>query len=169
MQLNLPADHKGSIVKLTNEALQDQPLRLSMERENEIVPSDDGGKSGGDVLGFDHLVLDEKGEEIEFGTFYVGDDRLLMYRIDYHNNSTLSKVYTITDTLPEGLTFVSAENDGVYDEESRTITWQDAIAPDETRFVSFCCQVDPEMADTWESIVDNVGIVSSDLWEDEED
>ena len=44
--------------------------------------------------------------------------------------------------LPEGVTFVSAENDGTYDETTNTITWTATLASGKSQTVSFLVTVD---------------------------
>ena len=66
-------------------------------------------------------------QEMESGEDYPlkpGDD--VTYRISYHNYKDETADITITDTLDEGLDFVSAgegDNAGVYDKSTRTVTW----------------------------------------------
>lgn len=57
----------------------------------------------------------------------VGDE--LTYTIDWVNNAVdkagapANAKVTITDKVPEGTTFVSTDNEGAYNEETNTITW----------------------------------------------
>ena len=51
----------------------------------------------------------------------VGDE--LTYEIGYVNYEADPATIVITDQLPEGLTFVSAANDGVYDPDTHTVKW----------------------------------------------
>ena len=57
-----------------------------------------------------------EGEKVKGG-------RTLLYRVTFKNPATTERTFTVTDELPEGVTFVSAENDGTYDETTNTITW----------------------------------------------
>ena len=74
--------------------------------------------------------------------FKVGDT--LVYHIRFHNNAVNSDgVYVnadvkVTDKLPEGTTFVSADNGGVYNESDGVITWNFAdMAANTSKTVSF--------------------------------
>ncbi len=57
----------------------------------------------------------------EGNTVKVGDE--LTYTITYKNTTEGSATIIITDTLENGLTFVSATDGGTYDSSSRTVTW----------------------------------------------
>src|SRR5206468_5392673 len=49
---------------------------------------------------------------------------LLTYTIAYANNGTdAAHGVTITDTLPSGVTIMSASNSGSYDSGTKTVTW----------------------------------------------
>ena len=52
---------------------------------------------------------------------YVGDT--LTYTVSYKNTESDPATVTITDPLDKGLDFVSADNNGVYDQDTHTITW----------------------------------------------
>lgn len=81
----------------------------------------------------------------------IGDE--LTYTIDWINNAVdengvPSKAdITITDKIPAGTTFVSADNNGVYNEDAKTLTWtfKDAKAG-ESGTVSFKVIVDESAA-----------------------
>ncbi len=45
------------------------------------------------------------------------------YKIEYYNYKDTPETVTITDTLDKALDFVSASDGGVYDADTRTITW----------------------------------------------
>ncbi len=51
----------------------------------------------------------------------VGDD--LIYTITYKNDHSVAANVIITDVLDEGLDFVFATNGGIYDKDTRTVTW----------------------------------------------
>lgn len=77
----------------------------------------------------------------------VGD--VLTYTISYKNTGDTAATVTITDTLPAGLTFVSADNGGV--EQDGTITWTIAdVAAGDSGTVTFTAKVN-------ESAVDGIG------------
>lgn len=71
-------------------------------------------------------VLSENGRKNLEGE-KVGGGRTLLYRVTFKNPATTERTFTVTDELPEGVTFVSAENDGSYDESTNTITWTVAL------------------------------------------
>ncbi len=60
----------------------------------------------------------EVSEETEVS---VGD--ILTYEISYYNHYNALTNVVITDTLDEGVDFVAASDDGVYDEATHTVTW----------------------------------------------
>lgn len=66
-------------------------------------------------------VLNSSSVDVNNQQVSVGDT--LTYRIDYANVKQTDETVIITDTLEDGLTFVSASNGGTYDETTRTITW----------------------------------------------
>lgn len=86
-------------------------------------------------------VLSENGrknlewEKVKGGT-------TLLYRISFSNPATTERTFTVTDELPEGVTFVSAENDGTYDENTNTVSWTISLASGKSTSVSFYVTVD---------------------------
>ncbi len=110
-------DPSAPTIKVNDAEVDDETARIENTPEDEEqIP-----EKGVDVNG--NTAYGDDGEEIS-----VGDT--LTYEIKYFNyNGTTAKV-TITDTLDKGLDFVSASDDGVYDEDTRTITWviEDAAA-----------------------------------------
>lgn len=62
------------------------------------------------------------------GTKKVGDE--IEYTITYANHLNTVENITITDALDEGVDFVKADNGGMYDKASHTVTWKfDNVAP----------------------------------------
>ncbi|MCD7757719.1 MAG: DUF11 domain-containing protein [Clostridiales bacterium] len=58
----------------------------------------------------------------------VGDQ--ITYVITYYNHTNTTADVTVVDTLMDGVTFVSATNDGAYDSDTHTVTWTIAdVAP----------------------------------------
>ncbi len=51
----------------------------------------------------------------------AGDE--ITYEISYKNNNAVKADVVVTDALDAGVDFVSADNNGVYDEDSHTVTW----------------------------------------------
>ena len=76
-----------------------------------------------------------EGEKVKGG-------RTLLYRVTFKNPTTTERTFTVTDELPEGVTFVSAENDGTYDETTNNITWTANLASGKSQTVSFLVTVD---------------------------
>ena len=76
-----------------------------------------------------------EGEKVKGG-------RTLLYRVTFKNPATTERTFTVTDELPEGVTFVSAENDGTYDETTNNITWTANLASGKSQTVSFLVTVD---------------------------
>lgn len=80
-------------------------------------------------------------------TLKVGD--MLTYTISYKNTDAAAATVTITDKLPAGLTFVSADNGGV--EQDGTITWiTNDVQAGADGTVTFTAEVN-------ESAVDGIG------------
>ena len=86
-------------------------------------------------------VLSENGRKNLEGEKVKGG-RTLLYRVTFKNPATTERTFTVTDELPEGVTFVSAENDGTYDETTNTITWIATLASGKSQTVSFLVTVD---------------------------
>lgn len=58
------------------------------------------------------------------GPAFAVPGEALTFTITVTNTTAVpAAAYTVTDTLPAGLTFVSASNGGAYDSASRTVTW----------------------------------------------
>lgn len=66
-------------------------------------------------------VTDTEGNVIE-DSVKVGD--MLLYSIEFHNDNDTAATVTVTDKVPAGTTFVSAEHGGVYNETTNTVTWK---------------------------------------------
>ncbi|MEE0955256.1 MAG: LPXTG cell wall anchor domain-containing protein, partial [Eubacterium sp.] len=86
-------------------------------------------------------VLSENGRKNLEGEKVKGG-RTLLYRVTFKNPATTERTFTVTDELPEGVTFVSAENEGTYDEAAKTITWTVNLASGKSQTVSFLVTVD---------------------------
>ncbi|MCD8119966.1 MAG: isopeptide-forming domain-containing fimbrial protein, partial [Lachnospiraceae bacterium] len=84
----------------------------------------------------EEISVDENGN-ITYQDVTVGDT--IKYEISYYNHYATTQIVTITDVLDEGLTYVegSASNGGVYDEATRTVTWELTEAPFTEGSVSF--------------------------------
>lgn len=64
-------------------------------------------------------VTDEKGKDVEKHIVQAGDT--LVYSVTCANPAPQTRTFTITDKLPEGVTFVSCDNEGSF--ENGTVTW----------------------------------------------
>lgn len=88
-------------------------------------------------------VTDVSGQNINGSHGYkVGDT--LVYHIRFHNNAKdangnyIAADVTVTDQIPEGTTFVSADNGGVYNDSTGTVTWSfKNVAANTSNVVSF--------------------------------
>lgn len=66
-------------------------------------------------------VLDMKDTDMEQGMIFA--DNEYKYTITFRNPDEKDHVYTVTDTLQDGVTFVSADNNGKAD--GQKVTWED--------------------------------------------
>ncbi|MCD7864698.1 MAG: DUF11 domain-containing protein, partial [Clostridiales bacterium] len=57
----------------------------------------------------------------------VGD--AITYRISYYNNLAATATVTITDVLDDGVTYGSSTDEGTYDSDTHTVTWELTVAP----------------------------------------
>lgn len=58
------------------------------------------------------------------GPAYAVPGEALTFTVTVTNTTAVpAAAYTVTDTLPAGLTYVSASNGGTYDSATRTVTW----------------------------------------------
>ena len=98
------------------------------------------------------------GKTVDTAAAEQGD--LLTYTVTVGNTGTRTSVpTTITDALPPGLTFVSADNGGAYDPSSRVVTWAvPALARDTTLDLIVTATVDDLQVD--DEIVNSVAIVN---------
>ena len=68
-------------------------------------------------------VINEKDEDANYEWIVAQDERQLKYTISFENPSDHPVDVVITDTLEKPILYVEASHNGVYDEETRTITW----------------------------------------------
>ena len=73
--------------------------------------------------------------DIDGDLVYTGDE--LVFEISYKNPADETKSYTVTDKVPEWTKFVSAENGGIYDEETGLVTFKRTVKAGETDIVKF--------------------------------
>lgn len=60
---------------------------------------------------------------------FIFADTTYAYQITFDNPTDETRTFHITDTLPEGLQFVSADNGGKYDLATRTVQWKNLTVP----------------------------------------
>lgn len=86
-------------------------------------------------------VLDSEGNSIDGNKVTAG--QVLTYSVTYTNTTNTVRDVTVTDVIPEHTTYVdnSADNGGVYDKATRTVTWTKNVAPGETLTVTFQVKV----------------------------
>ena len=93
-----------------------------------------------------------------FGKIAVGDE--LPFTVSYVNNLNTVATVTVRDTLEEGLTFVSADNGGTYDEATRTVTWVlKDVAPFTSGSVTVITEVNENAVDAADPTVANSAVV----------
>lgn len=92
-------------------------------------------------------VLDSEGNSIDGNKVTAG--QVLTYFVTYTNTTNTARDVTITDVIPEHTTYVdnSADNGGVYDKTTRTVTWTKNVAPGETLTVTFQVKVNKGVKD----------------------
>ena len=82
-----------------------------------------------------------RGESGDVSGAQVGD--VLTYSVTVNNQIVEDEnTYCVTDVLSKGLTFISADSDGTYDEATRTVSWPEfVLAPGKSKTVSFTASV----------------------------
>lgn len=95
----------------------------------------------------------------------VGDE--IVYTITYVNNLNKKAKVVVTDALDEGVDFVEADNGGVYDKASHTVTWTfDSVDPFEGDAVKLTVKVNEKARQIKEgettATVDNTAAVTVD-------
>lgn len=98
------------------------------------------------------------GKTVDAAAATYGD--LLTYTVTVGNTGTRDSVpTTVTDSLPAGLTFVSADNGGAYDPAARTVTWSIPVLPrDDTIELVVTATVDGQQSD--DEILNSVALVN---------
>ena len=93
-----------------------------------------------------------------FGMVAVGDE--LPFTVSYTNYLNTVATVTVRDTLEEGLTFVSADNGGTYDEATRTVIWVlKDVAPFTSGSVTVITEVNENAVDAADPTVANSAVV----------
>jgi len=99
-------------------------------------------------------VYDANGNEIDGDIVMIGDE--LTYEINATNYETTPATIIITDTVPEGTSFVSASTGAQYDATTGKITWTiENVAVGSTVNVSFKVRVDSAIEDE----IENTGYI----------
>ncbi|MCD7865272.1 MAG: DUF11 domain-containing protein [Clostridiales bacterium] len=135
----------GETASVTNQAsltVGNQDKMFSNTVENPIDPDDPADPT--------------KSVDVGDRTEVSSGDRLV-YTITYYNHLNTSADVTITDTLDEGLTFVSASDGGTYNAASRTVTW---TIEDVAAFTEGAVTLTVDVNDDAESSVVNTAKVS---------
>lgn len=102
------------------------------EPETPVYVLDDPEKSVFNADGI-NISQNEKGEAVQT-VKQAGD--VIEYQISFQNPTPDGREFTVTDKLPEGVAFVSADNNGSYDAESHTVTWMTGLDGGQKRTVS---------------------------------
>lgn len=105
----------------------DDPKKVTLNVDGKVISHDAEGKA--------IQTVKQAGDTIE-------------YQISFQNPATDAREFTITDTLPKGLKFVSADNEGAYNEETRTVTWKVTVESDEKQVVSVKAVIQKAAEDT---------------------
>ena len=88
-------------------------------------------------------VLDSEGTDINEKIVRTGD--VLTYTVTYINPFDVEKEYTVTDKLPKGLKFISADNDGTF--KDGIVTWVIITPAGKEQTVSVNAEVTDEAFD----------------------
>ena len=100
------------------------------------------------------VLKDANGEPVT-----IGDQ--LTYTIKVVNTEGTSTTATVTDLVPAGTELVSGSisNDGIYDSEKDTITWNLNLEADQTVYVSFTVVVTEEALSVSVVTIDNTAVI----------
>ncbi len=91
-------------------------------------------------------VTDQKGEDINDFVVEAGSE--LIYSISFENPAKETKSFTVKDPLPEGVEFVSADHNGVYDEKTHTVIYTMELFGETSAVVTCTVQVKAAMVYT---------------------
>lgn len=88
-------------------------------------------------------VASPKGVSRAEGEAHVGD--IVTYTVKFRNSSTGRSDAVVEDTLPQGLTYIDASDDGTYNAQERTVRWSvRSISPETTSSVTFRAKVNED-------------------------
>lgn len=90
-------------------------------------------------------ATDSLGQDLDGNLVTLGEE--ITYTISFSNPAEESKIGFITDTLPIGVDFVSADMEGVYDNTTHTVFWKDIpMKARETKQVNVVVKVNEKAA-----------------------
>lgn len=93
------------------------------------------------MLYMDNIVAEKLSSHIHGATVNPGSN--ITYTFSITNNNSTPVTLTVTDTIPEGTTFVSSEN---FSQKGRLLAWNITAAAGETVTVSYEVKVDSSIA-----------------------
>ena len=119
--ITVPAESTVTVefsIKVTN---------IDGEIKNVAIIGDNEEENPEDVVDTVNII-GEKENKDEDGIVKPGDP--VTYEIKLSNSGTIEGTTTVVDNLPAGVEYVSSTNNGVYDAENRTVTWENvSVAP----------------------------------------
>lgn len=101
-------------------------------------------------------VTDQKGEDVNGFTVESGSE--LIYSISFENPAKQKTVFTVKDPLPEGVEFIGADHNGVYDEKTHTVTYTVELAGETAAVVT--CAVRVKAAESYTELVNMAEVVT---------
>lgn len=110
------------------------------------------------ILNTEGKIISKDGNGNALQTVKAAGDQMV-YRVSFANPADDERVFTITDTLPEGVKFISATGDYQFDQGSRTIVWTASVAGNKSASVDATVEILKEAEDT---ILKNQASVSVD-------
>ena len=101
-------------------------------------------------------VTDQKGEDINGFIVEAGSE--LIYSISFENPAKQTESFTVKDPLPEGVEFVSADYNGVYDEKTHTVTYTVELSGETSVVVT--CTVQVKEATSYTELVNRAEVIT---------
>ena len=89
-----------------------------------------------------------KPDGASINTFPVKVGETIYYTIRFKNPAEVEKTVTVKDILPQGVSFVSADKDGRYDNAEHSVSWSYAVAPGAGEVLVIKCKVLPKAQST---------------------
>lgn len=84
-------------------------------------------------------VRDKAGKDADGGVVAAGSN--LYYHIKLHNPAESKKEFTVSDTLPDDVKYVSSTEGGRYDKDAHTVSWKLMLEKDATADLEICVKV----------------------------